>query len=103
RRCTRASRSRCAQPNPLMIQLTRLNNHLLIVNSDLIKFVEKAPDTVLTLVSGEKIVVSESVEIVLEKITEFRRSIRMAPQPEVITHSENNPASCEDSSGKRRG
>jgi hypothetical protein len=37
-----------------MIQLTRLNNHPLIVNSDLIKFVERAPDTVLTLVSGEK-------------------------------------------------
>jgi flagellar protein FlbD len=59
-----------------MIQLTRLNNHLLVVNSDLIKFVERAPDTVLTLVSGEKVVVSESVELVLQKITEFRRSIQ---------------------------
>ena len=29
-----------------MIQLTRLNNHPLVVNSDLIKFVEQAPDTV---------------------------------------------------------
>ena len=37
-----------------MIQLTRLNNHPLIVNSDLIKLVETAPDTVLTLVTGEK-------------------------------------------------
>jgi flagellar protein FlbD len=59
----------------IMIQLTRLNNQPLAVNSDLIKFVEKAPDTVLTLVTGEKIVVKERPEEVLSKIVEFRRSI----------------------------
>src|SRR5438093_8651741 len=37
----------------LMIQLTRLNNKPLAVNSDLIKFVEQAPDTVITLISVE--------------------------------------------------
>ncbi len=37
-----------------MIKLTRLNNQPLVVNSDLIKCVENAPDTVLTLVTGEK-------------------------------------------------
>jgi flagellar protein FlbD len=58
-----------------MIQLTRLNKNPLMVNSDLIKFVERAPDTVLTLVSGEKIVVLESAQQVLEKIIEFRRTI----------------------------
>ncbi len=58
-----------------MIQLTRLNNHPLIVNSDLIKFIENAPDTVLTLVTGEKVVVLESSDKVLERILEFRRSI----------------------------
>jgi flagellar protein FlbD len=58
-----------------MIQLTRLNNQPLIVNSDLIKFVERSPDTVLTLVTGEKVVVRETCDAVLQKITEFRRSI----------------------------
>ena len=43
-----------------MIQLTRLNNHPFLLNSDLIKWIENAPDTVLTLVTGEKVVVSES-------------------------------------------
>ncbi len=62
-----------------MIQLTRLNSHPLTVNSDLIKFVEQAPDTVLTLVTGEKIVVLESSEQVLEKIIEFRRLILAGP------------------------
>lgn len=58
-----------------MIQLTRLNNHPLVVNSDLIKFVEQAPDTVITLVSGEKIVVRESSHEVLERVILFRRSV----------------------------
>jgi flagellar protein FlbD len=58
-----------------MIQLTRLNKELLVVNSDLIKFVERAPDTVLTLVTGEKVVVRETFDEVLEKIMQFRRMI----------------------------
>jgi len=58
-----------------MIHLTRLNKHPVVVNCDLIKFVENTPDTVVTLVSGEKIVVSEAVEEVLDKIIEFRRRL----------------------------
>ncbi|MGA9356376.1 MAG: flagellar FlbD family protein [Terriglobales bacterium] len=58
-----------------MIQLTRLNSHPLTVNSDLIKFVEQAPDTVLTLVNGEKIVVLESAQEVRERVVQFRRSV----------------------------
>jgi flagellar protein FlbD len=58
-----------------MIELTRLNHHALIVNSDLIKFIEKAPDTVITLVTGEKIVVSESADEVVARLVAFRRRI----------------------------
>jgi flagellar protein FlbD len=58
-----------------MIRLTRLNNQALTVNSDLIKFVEQSPDTLITLVTGEKIVVRETVEEVLTRLVEFRRSV----------------------------
>ena len=58
-----------------MIQLTRLNNQPLAVNSDLIKFVEQAPDTVITLVTGEKLVVRESAREILQRIVDFRRSV----------------------------
>ncbi len=58
-----------------MIQLTRLNSHPLVVNSDLIKFVEQAPDTVITLVNGDKIVVRESAQDVLDRVVNFRRSV----------------------------
>lgn len=69
-----------------MIRLTRLNNQPLAVNSDLIKFVEQAPDTVLTLVNGEKLVVRETAEEVLARILEFRRAI--ATGAACMTHPE---------------
>ena len=58
-----------------MIQLTRLNNARLAVNSDLIKYVEEAPDTVITLFNGEKLVVRETTEQVIERVRDFRRSV----------------------------
>lgn len=61
-----------------MIQLTRLNNKPLVVNSDLIKFVEQSPDTLVTLITGEKIVVLEKINDVLARIIEFRRSVLAA-------------------------
>jgi flagellar protein FlbD len=63
-----------------MIQLTRLNNSLLIVNSDLVKFVEQSPDTVITLVNGEKILVREPAQEVVDRIVEFRRSVLQGVQ-----------------------
>ncbi len=58
-----------------MIHLTRLNNKSIMVNSDLIKFIEQAPDTLVTLITGEKIVVLEKPDEVLVRIREFRRSV----------------------------
>jgi uncharacterized protein YlzI (FlbEa/FlbD family) len=63
----------------VMIRLTRLNNRPLVVNSDLIKFIENAPDTVITLVTGEKIVVRETAEEVERQIVDYRRRL-LAPQ-----------------------
>ena len=61
-----------------MIQLTRLNNARLAVNCDLIKYVEEAPDTVITLLNGEKLVVRETTEQVIERVRDFRRSVLIA-------------------------
>jgi flagellar protein FlbD len=58
-----------------MILLTRLNNRPFTVNSDLIKFIEQSPDTVITLLNGEKLLVLESAEEVRNRVVEFRRTI----------------------------
>ena len=58
-----------------MIQLTRLNQKALTVNSDLIKFIENTPDTVIKLVNGEKFVVLETVETIVQLVVGFRRKL----------------------------
>jgi flagellar protein FlbD len=58
-----------------MIQLTRLNHVPLVLNSDLIEHMEVTPDTVVTLTTGQKFVVLESAEEVLDRIIQFRRSL----------------------------
>lgn len=55
-----------------MIELTRLNGNHLVINSDLIQYAEAAPDTVLTLINGEKIVVLESCVEVTERVVHYR-------------------------------
>jgi flagellar protein FlbD len=64
-----------------MIQLTRLNNKPLMVNSDLIKFVEQSPDTLVTLITGEKIVVREHAEEVVARVIAFRRAVLQGLSP----------------------
>jgi len=46
------------------------------INAELIQFVESTPDTVITLVNKEKILVKESVDEVIKKVINYRRSIR---------------------------
>jgi len=75
-----------------VIRLTRLNGQGLAVNSDLIKFIENAPDTVLTLTSGEKIIVRESADQVVDRIITFRRAV-LAGLPS-ITHDLNAAAAA---------
>ncbi|HJU12249.1 MAG TPA: flagellar FlbD family protein [Candidatus Binataceae bacterium] len=62
----------------VMIRLTRLNNSTVTVNSDLIKFVEEIPDTVITLLNGEKILVRECVDQIVDRVIEFRRELLSA-------------------------
>lgn len=58
-----------------MIQLTRLNHIPLILNSDLIEHIEVTPDTVITLTTGQRFLVLETAEEVVDKVISFRRAI----------------------------
>ena len=64
-----------------MIHLTRLNNTTLTLNSDLIKCVEQSPDTVITLLNGEKILVRESADEILDRVVRFRRRVLAGIDP----------------------
>jgi flagellar protein FlbD len=58
-----------------MIRLTRINKVPLVLNSDLIEHMEATPDTVIALTTGQKLVVLESADQVIQKVIEFRRLI----------------------------
>ncbi|MGZ3575000.1 MAG: flagellar FlbD family protein [Vulcanimicrobiaceae bacterium] len=58
-----------------MIALTRLNGQPIMVNSDLIESIEPTPDTVVTLTSGNKLVVRDSMEEIQARIIDFTRKI----------------------------
>lgn len=56
-----------------MIQVTRLNGTKLYVNADTVQFVEATPDTVITLIDGKKLVVTESPDAIANLVIEYRR------------------------------
>jgi flagellar protein FlbD len=56
-----------------MIKLTRLNGSEFWVNQDHIQFIERTPETVLSLTDGKKVTVKESAEELIEKVIEFHR------------------------------
>lgn len=56
-----------------MIQVTRLNQQQLVLNSDLIEHIETTPDTVITLTTGTKIMVRESSAEIIRRVAAFRR------------------------------
>jgi len=58
-----------------VIKLTRLNHTPVVLNSDLIEHLEITPDTVITLTSGQKIMVLESADEVIDRVVTFRRAI----------------------------
>ena len=58
-----------------MIHLTRLNHLPLVLNADLIESIEVTPDTVISLTTGQKLVVLEPAEEVVRRVVEFRRAI----------------------------
>jgi flagellar protein FlbD len=88
-----------------MIHLTRLNNRPLVVNADLIKFIENAPDTVITLLTGDKLVVRESVDEVLQRVREYHiqspRGIAFT-LPAKLSMSEGNSAAAKNLPGAPR-
>lgn len=60
-----------------MIALTRLDGTRVVVNAEQIAWVETLPDTVVSMMNGEKLIVQEALDAVVHRITEYKRSIVM--------------------------
>jgi flagellar protein FlbD len=75
-----------------MIKVTRLNGNELVINADLVEFVEALPDTIISLVTGKKIMIKESIDTVIARVAEFKRlsSGRSAPKMADSDRSDND-------------
>ncbi|OFZ22222.1 MAG: flagellar protein FlbD [Bdellovibrionales bacterium GWB1_55_8] len=58
-----------------MIRLSRLNGKEFILNCELIKYIEATPDTIITLTTGEKIMVREAVDDVVSATVRYRQQL----------------------------
>jgi flagellar protein FlbD len=68
-----------------MIELTRLNGSPLAINCALIKYAEASPDTVLTLITGEKLVVLEPPSEVSKRTLNYRAAVLLTAWPEAAS------------------
>jgi len=64
-----------------VISLTRLNGKPMVVNADLIRTVEENPDTTITLINGDRLLVREPMEEVVERAVEYGRRLRTLLAP----------------------
>lgn len=58
-----------------MITVTRINGEEIVVNAGLIEFIEKTPDTVISLATGRKLMVRESIDEVIDRVLAYQRRI----------------------------
>lgn len=62
-----------------MITLSRLNGTIVAINPDLITWIEVTPDTTVSLLGGDKIIVRESLDEVVARVVAFRKAIGGGP------------------------
>ncbi len=60
-----------------MIRVTRLNDQSVVINSEQIKMIERTPDTMITLLTGDRLMVKESMQEVVSRAIEYSRAVRV--------------------------
>jgi flagellar protein FlbD len=64
-----------------MIKLSRLDGEQFILNAELIRYVEARPDTFITLTTGERVVVAETMDEVLMRAITYQQMKHLIPTP----------------------
>lgn len=72
-----------------MIEVRLINDQTVVLNSELIELIEATPDTIISLTTGKKMIVRESVDEVVDKIVDFRRRVGIVVKD--VTRAEDTP------------
>ena len=62
-----------------MIPLTRLDGERFVLNAELIRYIEQRPDTFITLTTGDRIVVRETMDDVMGRAIRYQQSKHLIP------------------------
>jgi len=65
----------------VMIKLTRLDGEPFVLNAELIRYVERRGDTFVTLTTGERIVVTETLQEVVDRAIAYQQQKHFIPPP----------------------
>jgi flagellar protein FlbD len=58
-----------------MIKVSRINGKEFVVNADLVETLEATPDTVVTLTTGKKLMVKDTVDEMIKKIVDYKKEV----------------------------
>ena len=76
-----------------MIKLTRLDGERFVLNADLIRYVEQRPDTFITLTTGERFVVAETLDQVVDLAVDYQQRKHLFPSLPLKNFPSNEPVS----------
>ena len=71
-----------------MIRVTRINDARVVINADLIEFLESIPETMITLTTGKKLMVKETIDQIIDRVADFKRmsaSRSLVPGPDTAS------------------
>lgn len=75
-----------------MIKLTRIDGEPFVLNAEMIRYVEKRPDTFITLTTGERIIVGESMDEVVDRAIRYQQQKHWMPMP---SHTITSPSTLD--------
>jgi len=76
----------------VVIRLTKLDGTPIVLNADLIRYVEQLPDTYITLTSGDRMIVRESMENVMDLAITYQQQKQLLPKQLRFLHSRDIPS-----------
>ena len=71
-----------------MIRLTRLNQDEFVLNAELIRYIERCPDTLITLINGDTLMVRETLDDVVRRSVAYHQAKNLIPKPEYLPYRE---------------
>ncbi|MDR0328776.1 MAG: flagellar FlbD family protein [Planctomycetaceae bacterium] len=71
-----------------MIRVTKLNRDVIVLNAELIRHVEQCPDTLITLINGDTLMVRETLDEVVRRTVAYHQAKSLIPKPEYLPYKD---------------